>query len=72
MTLGQQGDRQGDLVITWREMPRSLGYVFYNRLQRVLIEADFEGIDSERGIEWGCADSRSLPEFLRLQMTVSV
>jgi IS5 family transposase len=27
----------------------------------------FEGIDSERGIEWRCADSLSLREFLRLQ-----
>ena len=26
----------------------------------------FEGIDSERGIEWRCADSLSLREFLRL------
>ena len=27
----------------------------------------FEGIDSERGIEWRCADSLSLREFLRLE-----
>jgi Transposase domain (DUF772) len=27
----------------------------------------FEEIDSERGIEWRCADSLSLREFLRLQ-----
>ena len=26
----------------------------------------FEGIDSERGLEWRCADSLSLREFLRL------
>jgi len=26
----------------------------------------FEGIDSERGIVWRCADSRSLGDFLRL------
>ena len=26
----------------------------------------FEGIDSERGIEWRCADSLSLREFLQL------
>ena len=95
MALGRQGDRQGDLVVTWREMPRSPGHVFYDRLQGVLIEAGFdafaeatckpyyaakmgapsvppgryfrmhmvgyfEGIDSERGIEWRCADSLSL------------
>jgi hypothetical protein len=29
----------------------------------------FEGIDSERGIEWRCSDSLSLREFLRLQTT---
>ena len=28
--------------------------------------AYFEGIDSERGLEWRCADSLSLREFLRL------
>ena len=102
MALGRQGDRQGDLVVTWKEMPRSPGHVFYDRLQRVLIDAGFdafaettckpyyaakmgapsvppgryfrmhmvgyfEGIDSERGIEWRCADSLSLREFLRLQ-----
>ena len=29
----------------------------------------FEGIDSERGLEWRCADSLSLREFLRLTTT---
>lgn len=91
-------------MVTWREMPRSPGHVFYERLQAVLIEAgfdvfaeasckpyyaakmgapsispgryfrmhmvgDFEGIDSERGIEWRCADSLSLRDFLRLETT---
>jgi transposase len=104
MALGRQGDRQGDLVVTWREMPRSPGHVFYDRLQAVLIDAGFdafaettckpyyaakmgapsippgryfrmhmvgyfEGIDSERGIEWRCADSLSLRDFLRLETT---
>jgi len=107
MALGRQGDRQGDLVVTWREMPRSPGHVFYDRLQRVLIDAGFdafaeaackpyyaakmgapsippgryfrmhmvgyfEGIDSERGIEWRCADSLSLREFLRVRTTERV
>jgi transposase len=104
MALGRQGDRQGDLVVTWREMPRSPGHVFYDRLQGVLIDAGFdafaettcrpyyaakmgapsippgryfrmhmvgyfEGIDSERGIEWRCSDSLSLRDFLRLRTT---
>lgn len=107
MALGRQGERQSDLLVTWREMPRSPGHAFYDRLQGVLIEAGFdafaeatckpyyaskmgapsippgryfrmhmvgyfEGIDSERGIEWRCADSLSLREFLRLETTARV
>jgi transposase len=107
MALGRQGERQSELMVTWREMPRSPGHVFYDRLQAVLIEAGFdafaettckpyyaakmgapsippgryfrmhmvgyfEGIDSERGIEWRCADSLSLRDFLRLQTTERV
>ena len=102
MAMGQQKDRQGDLMVSWSEMPRSPGHVFYDRLQSVLVEADFdgfaealckpyyaarmgapsvppgryfrmhlvgyfEGIDSERGLEWRCSDSLSLREFLRLE-----
>jgi hypothetical protein len=87
MAMGRQTDRQGDLMMTWSEMPRSPGHVFYDRLQQVLLDAGFdsfvettckpfyaatmgarsvppgryfrmhmvgyfEGIDSERGIEW--------------------
>ncbi len=33
---------------------------------RVLFIDCFEGIDSQRGIAWRCADSRSLPQFLGL------
>src|SRR3954447_938930 len=101
MAMGRQTDRQGDLIVTWSEMPRSPGHAFYDRLQQVLLEAEFdsfvettckpfyaatmgtrsvppgryfrrhmvgyfEGIDSERGIEWRCSDSLSLREFLRL------
>ena len=32
----------------------------------------FEGIDSERGLEWRCADSLSLRDFLRLGTTEPV
>ena len=94
MAMGQQKDRQGDLMVSWSEMPRSPGHVFYDRLQLVLIEGGFdgfaeavcqpyyaarmgapsvppgryfrmhlvgyfEGIDSERGLEWRCSDSLS-------------
>src|SRR3954468_23244136 len=85
--MGRQGACQDDLMVTWSEMPRSPGHVFYDRLQKVLVGAEFdgfveeacrayyartmgapsvppgryfrmhmvgyfEGIDSERGIEW--------------------
>jgi len=36
------------------------------RYFRMLLIGYFEGIDRERGLEWRCADSLSLPEFLRL------
>ena len=101
MALGRQRDRQAEMLVTWSEMPRSPGHVFYDRLQAILMAAGFdgfveelcashyadgrgrpslppgryfrmhmigyfEGIDSERGIDWRCADSLSLREFLRL------
>ena len=107
MAMGQQKDRQGDLMVSWSEMPRSPGHVFYDGLQSVLVEADFdafveatckpyyaarmgapsvppgryfrmhlvgyfEGIDSERGLEWRCSDSLSLREFLRLESRARV
>ena len=101
MSLGRQRERQADMLVSWAEMPRSPGHVFYDKLQAVLIAAGFdafverqcakdyaprrgrpslppgryfrmlligyfEGIDSERGLEWRCTDSLSLREFLRL------
>jgi len=41
--MGRQGDRQGDLMVAWSEMPRSPGHVFYDRLQQVLVGAGFDG-----------------------------
>ncbi len=102
MAMGREGDRQGDLMVTWAEMPRSPGHAFYDRLQDVLIAGGFdrfveaacqpyyavtmgapsvppgryirmhmvgyfEGIASERGIAWRCADSLALRDFLRLE-----
>ena len=101
MAMGRQKAGQGDLMVSWSEMARSPGHVFYDRLQSVLIEGGFdafaeascrayyaarmgapsvppgryfrmhlvgyfEGIDSERGLEWRCSDSLSLRAFLRL------
>jgi transposase len=99
--MGRQGPRQGEMLVTWDELPKSPGHVFYDRLQAVLTDAGFdafvealcepyyaavmgapslppgryfrmhlvgyfEGIDSERGLEWRCADSLSLRDFLGL------
>jgi transposase len=101
MAMGRQGPRQGEMLVTWDELPKSPGHAFYDRLQAVLLEAGFdavveqlcqpsyaatmgarslppgryfrmhlvgyfEGIDSERGLEWRCADSLSLRDFLGL------
>jgi transposase len=101
MAMGRQGPRQGEMLVTWAELPKSPGHVFYDQLQAVLRETGFdgfvetlcqpyyapamgapslppgryfrmhlvgyfEGIDSERGLEWRCADSLSLRDFLGL------
>ena len=105
MSLGRQQDRQSDLLLTWRELPRSAGHPFYDQLQdvlkaagfdrfveglckpyysssargrsslppgryfRMLLVGYFEGLDSERGIEWRCADSLSLSWSLTIRST---
>ena len=43
MALGRQRDRQAEMLVTWSELPRSPGHVFYDRLQQVLISAAFDG-----------------------------
>jgi transposase len=42
MAMGREGDRQGDLMVSWAEMPRSPGHAFYDRLQDVLIAGGFD------------------------------
>src|SRR5436305_841768 len=42
------------------------------RYFRMHLVGSFEGLDSERGLEWRCADSLSLREFLRLGTTEPV
>src|SRR5271166_4528713 len=39
MAMGREGEVQGDLVMTWAEMPRSPGHAFYDKLQNLLAEA---------------------------------
>ncbi len=42
MAMGREGDRQDDLIVSWGEMPRSPGHVFYDRLQEVLLAGGFD------------------------------
>ena len=43
MAMGREGEVQGDLVVTWAEMPRSPGHAFYDKLQSLLTEGGFDG-----------------------------
>ena len=95
MGMGRRKHRQDTLWVATAELPRTAGHVFYERVNRILNETEFdrfvedacekfyaavmgrpslapgkyfrmllvgyfEGIDSERGIAWRCADSLSL------------
>ena len=42
MALGRQRDRQSELLVSWSEMPRSPGHVFYDRLQAELVGGGFD------------------------------
>jgi transposase len=105
MALGRRrSSHQGELFVTSADLPQSPGHAFYDRLNRLLAEADFdrfvedlcrphyadetgrpsvppgtyfrmlfvgyfEGLDSQRGIAWRCADSLSLRAFLAIPPT---
>ena len=43
MALGRQRDRQSEMLVSWAELPRSPGHVFYDRLQSELVAAGFDG-----------------------------
>jgi len=47
MAMGREGEVQGDLMISWGEMPRSPGHVFYDRLQQLLADAGFDAFVEE-------------------------
>jgi hypothetical protein len=55
MAMGREGDRQGDLIVTWSEMPCSPGHVFYDRLQEVLVAGGFDGF-----VETACQPCRDV------------
>src|SRR5215207_3752572 len=105
MSLGRRRtSHQGELFVTSADLPQSPGHAFYDRLNTLLAEAEFdrfvedlcrphyadevgrpslppgtyfrmlfvgyfEGIDSQRGIAWRCADSLSLRAFLAIPPT---
>jgi transposase len=103
MAMGKRRQRQEALFVMADGLPKSAGHPFYQKLNALLAEADFdrwierrcqryyeqeekrgqpsippgvyfrmlmvgyfEGIDSQRGIAWRCADSLSLRQFLGL------
>ncbi|HUQ70197.1 MAG TPA: transposase, partial [Planctomycetaceae bacterium] len=104
MAMGRRNvEQQGQLWIPTRQLPRSPGHVFYEKLNGLLAEAGFdpwvealcrpyyaekmgrpgippgvyfrmllvgyfEGIGSQRGIAWRCADSLSLRMFLGMAL----
>jgi transposase len=105
MAMGKRRQRQESLFIMADGLPKSAGHPFYQRLNALLAEADFdhwiekrcqryynteesrgqpsippgvyfrmllvgyfEGIDSQRGIAWRCADSLSLRQFLGIPL----
>ena len=104
MALGKHREEQQEMWVATTSLPKSVGHVFYRKLNRLLVEADFdrtvekmcepyyhthlgrpsippgayfrmllvgyyEGIGSQRGIAWRCADSLSLREFLGVPLT---
>lgn len=107
MALGRRNrERQGELWIATQDIPQPAGHPFYQKLNQLLAEAEFdeyvesgcapfyaknrgrpgippgvyfrmlligyfEGIDSQRGIAWRCADSLSLKSFLGYSLSES-
>jgi transposase len=109
MAMGKRRrETQESLFIAADRLPKAAGHPFYERLNQLLAEADFdtwiegrcrehyaadgssgrpsippgvyfrmllvgyfEGIDSQRGIAWRCADSLGLRQFLGLSLDES-
>ena len=106
MAMGKRKQLQEELFIRADQLPRSAGHPFYQQLNRLWAEANFdrwiearclefyeqqekrgqpsippgvyfrmlligyfEGIESQRGIAWRCADSFSLRQFLGVPLT---
>ena len=71
MSMGRRRDTQVPMWVAYDELRASPGRrstppgVYF----RMHLIGYFEGIESERGIEWRCADSLSLRQFLGLEAT---
>ena len=109
MSMGRRKAQQTPLWLAGPQLARAPGHKFYEKLNELLKEAEFdrrvealcasyfeadnkpgrpsiapgvyfrmlfigyfEGIESERGLEWRCADSLSLRAFLGVQMNERV
>jgi len=105
MSMGRRKGEQTPMWLSGAALARSPGHKFYEKLNQLLAEAEFdrqveelcapyfeaderrgrpsiapgmyfrmlfvgyfEGIESERGLEWRCADSLSLRTFLGVAM----
>ena len=42
MAMKRDGESQPDLIVSWADVPRSPGHAFYDRLQKLLVEAGFD------------------------------
>ena len=47
MAMGRHKPQQADLMMSWVDMPRSPGHAFYDMLQTVLVEGDFDDFAEE-------------------------
>ena len=109
MSMGRKRPTQPLMWVAHTEIPRAPGHRFYEKLNELLRDAQFdrkvedlcapyfdvdgkpgrqstppgvyfrmhligyfECIESERGLEWRCADSMSLREFLGISITQTV
>ena len=42
MAMRRDGDVQPDLIVSWLDVPRSPGHAFYDKLQKLLVDAGFD------------------------------
>lgn len=42
MAMKRDGEAQPDLIVSWADVPRSPGHAFYDKLQKLLVDAGFD------------------------------